>query len=317
MLSGGAMAAFAYDPRNGKERWRIEVDDFSVSPRPIYNDGIAYMRHRQHPSRTLGDSRCRQGQPHRERQCSVAPESACAHTSSPILVDGLIYMANDDGIIRCFDAATGDSSGKNASAAPTPPRQSMPTATSTSATATAKPPLSTPAASSTRSPRTRSTTASWPHPSLMAKRSSCARRPTCIVLRAPELQWNESLGGLNAARSSAASPKCVDNDSDRAPTRYSVPRILKPASESITPTSNKQWPACSGTAVRLPKLCAGGCHIAERGAPDVVICRVDNFIPVTICDQVQPGSAGHFSPRHVVGRVDDLIVVVVATQHNT
>jgi outer membrane protein assembly factor BamB len=29
-----------------------------------------------------------------------------AHTASPILVDGLIYMATDDGVINCIDAAT-------------------------------------------------------------------------------------------------------------------------------------------------------------------------------------------------------------------
>jgi hypothetical protein len=31
-----------------------------------------------------------------------------AHTASPIIVDGLIYMATDDGIINCIDAATSD-----------------------------------------------------------------------------------------------------------------------------------------------------------------------------------------------------------------
>ena len=43
LFSVGAKAAFAYDPRTGHEIWRIEFDDFSVAPRPIYHDGIAYL----------------------------------------------------------------------------------------------------------------------------------------------------------------------------------------------------------------------------------------------------------------------------------
>ncbi|HEY3393021.1 MAG TPA: PQQ-binding-like beta-propeller repeat protein, partial [Lacipirellulaceae bacterium] len=43
LLSGGAKAAFAYDPRTGRELWRFEFNDFSVAPRPIFHDGIAYM----------------------------------------------------------------------------------------------------------------------------------------------------------------------------------------------------------------------------------------------------------------------------------
>ena len=108
MLSGGAMAAFAYDPRTGKERWRIEFDDFSVSPRPIYHDGIAYMVTGNIHSELWAVRAAAKGNLTEYRQRSLATEQAgVAHTSSPILVDGLIYMANDDGIINCIDAATG------------------------------------------------------------------------------------------------------------------------------------------------------------------------------------------------------------------
>jgi outer membrane protein assembly factor BamB len=34
-------------------------------------------------------------------------KSRVAHTASPTFVDGLIYMASDEGIINCIDAATG------------------------------------------------------------------------------------------------------------------------------------------------------------------------------------------------------------------
>ena len=37
------MAAFAYDPRNGHDLWRVNFNDFSAAPRPLYRDGVAYL----------------------------------------------------------------------------------------------------------------------------------------------------------------------------------------------------------------------------------------------------------------------------------
>ena len=108
MLSCGAMSSFAYDPRNGKERWRIIVDDFSVSPRPVYHDGIAYMLTGNiHPElwAIRADAK---GNLTETDDVLWRQNQGISHTSSPLLVDGLIYMANDDGIIRCFDAETGN-----------------------------------------------------------------------------------------------------------------------------------------------------------------------------------------------------------------
>jgi outer membrane protein assembly factor BamB len=107
MLSCGAMSSFAYDPRTGKERWRMVFDDFSVSPRPIYDDGIAYMLTGNiHPEMWAVRATAKGDVTHSD-DVLWRLNKGVSHTSSPILVDGLIYMANDDGIIRCFDAATG------------------------------------------------------------------------------------------------------------------------------------------------------------------------------------------------------------------
>src|SRR6056297_2422002 len=39
MCSTGAKAAYGYDPRTGKELWRVEHEAYSASPRPVYHDG--------------------------------------------------------------------------------------------------------------------------------------------------------------------------------------------------------------------------------------------------------------------------------------
>jgi outer membrane protein assembly factor BamB len=107
MLSCGAMSGFAYDPRNGKERWRMIFDDFSVSPRPIYHDGIAYMLTGNIHSELWAVRAMAKGDVTHSDDVLWRLNKGVSHTSSPIFVDGLIYMANDDGIIRAFDATNG------------------------------------------------------------------------------------------------------------------------------------------------------------------------------------------------------------------
>jgi outer membrane protein assembly factor BamB len=82
-------------------------DDFSVSPRPIYNDGIAYMLTGNIHSELWAVRASAKGDVTHSDDVLWRLNKGVSHTSSPIFVDGLIYMANDDGIIRCFDAKTG------------------------------------------------------------------------------------------------------------------------------------------------------------------------------------------------------------------
>jgi outer membrane protein assembly factor BamB len=109
LVSGGAKAAFGYEPRTGSELWRIEFDDFSVAPRPIYHNGVVYLvTGNTHPE--LWAIR-----PDASGNLTESPnilwrlKSRVAHTASPIFVDGLIYMASDEGIINCIDATSGSS----------------------------------------------------------------------------------------------------------------------------------------------------------------------------------------------------------------
>src|SRR5207249_2368508 len=43
MLSAGAKAAYAYDPRTGRELWRVEHPDYSGAPRPLFDGGLAFF----------------------------------------------------------------------------------------------------------------------------------------------------------------------------------------------------------------------------------------------------------------------------------
>jgi len=108
LVSGGAKATFGYDPRTGRELWRVHYDDWSVAPRPLYANGVAYIvTGLMHPElwavRTdgSGDVTDTDGILWRLKR-------GVAKTASPLLVDGLIYMVNDDGVASCIEARTGD-----------------------------------------------------------------------------------------------------------------------------------------------------------------------------------------------------------------
>jgi outer membrane protein assembly factor BamB len=107
LLSGGAKATFSYDPRTGQEYWRVHYDDWSVAPRPIYEDGTAYIvTGLMHPelwavsTDGTGDVT--------ESHVRWRLKQGVAKTASPVLVDGLIYMVSDDGIASCVDAESGE-----------------------------------------------------------------------------------------------------------------------------------------------------------------------------------------------------------------
>jgi len=107
LLSVGAMAAFAYDPRTGDTLWRVNFEDFSAASRPLYGDGIAYLV-TGGPHAELWAVRTDGTGNVTDTHVRWRLNSRVAKTASPLLIDGLIYMVSDDGIINCIDAGTGE-----------------------------------------------------------------------------------------------------------------------------------------------------------------------------------------------------------------
>jgi outer membrane protein assembly factor BamB len=106
IVCSGAMATMAYDPETGQERWRVRHGGINVTAPPLAGLGMLFLSTGYSGMRLLairpegqGDItdtnivwKCNRGVPTR---------------SSPLLVDDLIYMANDNGILTCVDARTG------------------------------------------------------------------------------------------------------------------------------------------------------------------------------------------------------------------
>jgi len=101
----GAVAA--YNPDDGKEIWRVLYGQgFSVTPRPVYADGIVYIC-----SGFSGTSvyAIRLGGKGDVTDTHVAWKTASSppRTPSTLLVDKKLYYVSDKGMVTCVDAATG------------------------------------------------------------------------------------------------------------------------------------------------------------------------------------------------------------------
>jgi outer membrane protein assembly factor BamB len=106
MISGGAKAAFGYDPRTGRELWKVQYPDWSVAPRPIFDHGVAFI--------VTGLTKKELWAVKTDGQGDVTDTAVLwrlkTHVgkyASPLLVNGLIYTAADESFVTCLEASTG------------------------------------------------------------------------------------------------------------------------------------------------------------------------------------------------------------------
>jgi outer membrane protein assembly factor BamB len=108
MLSPGAKAGYAYDPRTGKELWRIEYQtSWSSAPMIVAFRDLALVitglgKTELYAVRADGKGDIT------KTHVAWKLDKGIAKTASPVVVDNLFYMVRDDGVITCLDPATGD-----------------------------------------------------------------------------------------------------------------------------------------------------------------------------------------------------------------
>jgi outer membrane protein assembly factor BamB len=106
LLSTGAKAAYAYDPRTGKELWRVRYDAWSAAPVPVYRQGLLFLISGFGKTELLAVRTDGSGDV-TDTHVAWRTESMVAKTASPILVDDLLYMVADGGIVTCLETSTG------------------------------------------------------------------------------------------------------------------------------------------------------------------------------------------------------------------
>ncbi len=107
MLSAGAKAAYGYDPATGRELWKVQYADWSVAPRPLYGEGLAFLVTGLVKKELWAVRPGGQG----DVTATHVAWKLSTHVgkyASPLLVDGLIYTAAEESFLTCLEAATGN-----------------------------------------------------------------------------------------------------------------------------------------------------------------------------------------------------------------
>lgn len=123
MISQGAKAHYGYDPRDGKELWRVEErGQHSASTRPVFGNGLFYLPTGFSKGQLLA---VRAGGSGDITGTHVAwkLQRGVPNKPSLLLKDDLLFMIDDGGVASCVDAKTGadiwrERVGGNYSAAP-------------------------------------------------------------------------------------------------------------------------------------------------------------------------------------------------------
>jgi outer membrane protein assembly factor BamB len=102
----GADWANAYDPRTGREIWRVRHDGYSVVPRPVFGAGLVYFSSSYNEATLLAVRADGTGDVTSTHVAWKLTKGA-PHDPSPIFVGDNLYIVSNGGIAQCVDPATG------------------------------------------------------------------------------------------------------------------------------------------------------------------------------------------------------------------
>ncbi|MCS6776410.1 MAG: PQQ-binding-like beta-propeller repeat protein [Chloroherpetonaceae bacterium] len=106
LISPAAQGAYAYDPDTGEEVWRVQHDGYSGSSRTLLYGDLALINTGFDWGNLLAVRMDGRGDVTRSHVVWKVSR-AVPFKVSPLLIDGLVYLLNDNGILTCLDAKTG------------------------------------------------------------------------------------------------------------------------------------------------------------------------------------------------------------------
>lgn len=107
LIATAAKAAVAYDPQTGRELWKVRYDNHSTGTRPLFAEGTLFITNGSPPAQLLA---IRPGGSGDVTSSHILWRwnKGVGQKPSPLFVDGLIYVAADQGgLLSCIDAKTG------------------------------------------------------------------------------------------------------------------------------------------------------------------------------------------------------------------
>jgi outer membrane protein assembly factor BamB len=106
VISVGTDLVIAYEPKTGRNIWRVTYDGYSVIPRPVYGHGLVYICTGWIPPKLLVIRPDGRGDV-TDTHIQWTSKKAVPNTPSPLLVGDELYFISDGGIATCVDAKTG------------------------------------------------------------------------------------------------------------------------------------------------------------------------------------------------------------------
>jgi outer membrane protein assembly factor BamB len=109
LISSAAMATIAYDPRTGAEMWKVYHGGMNGTAPPLYGQGKMFLCSGDGGLRLLAVHAGGSGDVTETGIAwKVKNKASVPSRSSPILVDDLLYMVNEGGIVSCLESKNGE-----------------------------------------------------------------------------------------------------------------------------------------------------------------------------------------------------------------
>ena len=107
VISPGSGVVCAYDPKNGREIWRVRYGDgYSVIPRPVFGHGLVFISTGYDSPMVMAIRPGGKGDV-TDSHVAWTLKRGAPNTPSLLLVGEELYMVSDGGIASCVDARTG------------------------------------------------------------------------------------------------------------------------------------------------------------------------------------------------------------------
>jgi outer membrane protein assembly factor BamB len=108
VVIAGAQWVVAYNPRDGKTLWQVRHGEgFSNVPCPVYSKGIVYVCTGYMQPELIAVRTDGTGDVTKSHVAWRISKQVPA-MSSPIVIDNVVYMNSDQGVVTCADAKTGE-----------------------------------------------------------------------------------------------------------------------------------------------------------------------------------------------------------------
>ncbi|WP_168433487.1 outer membrane protein assembly factor BamB family protein [Pontiella sulfatireligans] len=109
LLCPASSCVFAYDPRTGKELWKVPHSGHSASVSPVYGKGLVLAATGAGTSEILGIRPDGNGDVSGSHVAWRFAGKDVPTTPSPLVVDDLFFMVSNRGTLTCLEAETGKS----------------------------------------------------------------------------------------------------------------------------------------------------------------------------------------------------------------